>query len=67
MEQVSVDVDDIVSRVSATDDQALLSAPVLNRIVACVLEAVRAERAHDERLRTEQLPLGSARPHGHGR
>jgi hypothetical protein len=58
MENVSVEIEDIVSRVSASD-AAELSRAQVQAIVASVLEAVRAERAHDERRRAEQEPLGN--------
>jgi hypothetical protein len=59
MEPVSVEVLDIVSRVRMSGDEEL-SEPALRRIVAAVLDAVRAEQAHDQRRRCEQAPLGSA-------
>jgi hypothetical protein len=62
-EPVSVEVDDIVSRVSASGEETL-SPRELQRIVSAVVAAMRAELAHDERRKAEQEPLGNARHRG---
>lgn len=53
-----IEVDEMVSDVHALDDAALLSRPVLDRIVAQVLQAVREDEGHRERLASERAIAG---------
>ncbi len=51
---MDVEIDEVVSTVTAVDDEALLAPAVLRQILQAVLRAVREERAHEERVRGEQ-------------
>ncbi len=51
---MDVHIDDIVSTVRTVDHEALLSPQVMHQIVRAVLQAVREDQAHSERLRVER-------------
>lgn len=51
---MEIHIDNVVSTVRTVDEQALLSPEVMRGIVNSVLEVVRAEREHEERVSAEQ-------------
>ena len=54
-----VQIDEVVSTVRVVDRESLLSGPVLERLVAAVLEAARRERQDDlSRRRDIRLDAG---------
>ena len=53
MEQ-DIRIDEVCSTVHAVDNTSLLEPKTLRCIVNAVLEAVRAERAHQDRVNAEQ-------------
>jgi hypothetical protein len=65
---MDVRIDDLVSTVHATDGQSALPPEVMREVVRVAVAAVRAELAHDQRLRAERrlaagdgpAPLGGA-------
>lgn len=58
---MEVNIGDLISRVQAVDDSALLSPRVLERIVHLVLEAVREREDHQARVCAEQRITGGVR------
>ena len=58
---MEVHINEVLSNVRAVDDAALLAPSTLQTIVSVVLEAVQAQAAHQERVRTEQQVTGSVR------
>ncbi len=51
---MDVHIGEMNSTVRATDSQALLSPQVLNQIVKAVLERLREEQAHEQRVADER-------------
>ncbi|NLS75688.1 MAG: hypothetical protein GXY76_00370 [Chloroflexi bacterium] len=58
---LDVRINEVTTQVSVTDDAALLSPRVLERIIQAVLARLEAKQ-WDERLAQEERGLGSARP-----
>jgi hypothetical protein len=56
-----VRIHEVVGTGRMVDGESLLSGPVLERIVAAVLEAVRAERRDDESRRRD-IRIGDPEP-----
>ena len=50
---MDVNIGEMNSTVRATDTQALLSPQLLNQIVKAVLERMREEQAHEQRIADE--------------
>jgi len=51
---MDVHINEMNSTVRATDTQALLSPQLLNQIVKAVLERLREEQAHEQRVADER-------------
>jgi hypothetical protein len=51
---MDVHIDDIISTVRTVDGEALLSPQIMQQIVRTVLQAVRQDQAHGERVRVER-------------
>jgi hypothetical protein len=51
---MQVNIEDVVSTVRTVDGEALLSPPILRRIVSAVLLAVDERESHARRVRAEQ-------------
>lgn len=51
---MDVHIGEMNSTVRATDSQALLSPQLLNQIVKAVLERLREEQAHEQRVASER-------------
>ncbi len=51
---MDVHIDDIISTVRTVDGEALLSPQIMQQIVRTVLQAVRQDLAHGERVRVER-------------
>ena len=51
---MEVNINEITSTVRAVDGEALLAPATMRHIVQVVLEAVRAEEAHSERVQAER-------------
>lgn len=51
---MEVNINEITSTVRSVDGDALLAPATMQRIVEVVLEAVRADQAHRNRVRSEQ-------------
>ena len=51
---MDVNIGEMNSTVRATDTQALLSPQLLNQIVKAVLERMREEQAHEQRVADER-------------
>lgn len=55
---MDVHVGEVNSTIRATDTQALLSPQILNQIVTAVLERMREEQAHEQRIADERNVRG---------
>jgi len=55
---MDVEIGEVVTTVTAIDGAALLSPDVLKLIVAAVLQAVRADQAHADRVDSERRVTG---------
>lgn len=51
---MQVIIDEVISRVRAIDGRSALAPETMRAIVEAVLAAVKAEMAHDERVRHER-------------
>lgn len=58
---MDVNINEVVSTVRAVDGEGLLSPKTLETIVRAVLEAMREQEAHTQRIKAEQRVAGSVR------
>lgn len=63
---MEVQISEVSSTVSAVDGDAMLAPRTLETIVRAVLQALEAQKTHDERVRSEQGLGASARDMGEG-
>ena len=58
---MDVNINEVVSTVRTVDGDGLLSPGTLETIVRAVLEAMREQEAHAQRMKAEQRVTGSVR------
>jgi uncharacterized protein (DUF2336 family) len=55
---MAVDIDEVVTTVRTVDDRALLSPPVLRKVIAAAADTVQERQAHAQRAIAERRVTG---------